>query len=58
MLKNKHLPAVGAGQKTMSFSLVTYGVLEELEVADVYIEELNNKIKDLESRFFEIENKG
>jgi len=52
MLTKKHLPAVGAaqiredGKHVVNFSTHTFGMLEELEKAHLYISQLNESIKD------------
>lgn len=55
MWENKHLPAVGEGKKTINVTKLSYGVLEELEVAHIYISQLNDKIKQLEARLSDLE---
>ena len=53
MWKNKHLPAIGAGQydeegfAIMELGDQSKGILEELEKAHIYIETLNDQIKEL-----------
>ena len=49
MWEKRHLPAVGAGQQTVPLVKTTYGILEELEKAHIYIERLNERLKDKEA---------
>ncbi|MEZ5592432.1 MAG: hypothetical protein R3F53_17700 [Gammaproteobacteria bacterium] len=53
MWRNKHLPAIGAGQydeegfAIMELGNQSKGILEELEKAHIYIETLNKQVKEL-----------
>jgi hypothetical protein len=62
MWTNKHLPAVGAatvrpdGSHAVNVGARSQGVLEELEKAHIYIEQLHATIQDLEQRLEKLEN--
>jgi len=47
MWANSHLPAVGKGSKDGSFEITktTWGMLEELEKAHIYIDQLNDQLR-------------
>ena len=61
MRKNKHLPAVNAaietqkGTAVINLSQRSQGVLEELEVAHLYIDELNQRLIKLEEKLERLE---
>ena len=61
MWENKHLPAVGPaavdqeGLAVIDVANRSQGVLEELEIAHIYIEQLHESIKALELRIIELE---
>lgn len=61
MWQEKHLPAVpaaktdGNGKYTWEVGKQSMGILEELEKAHIYIEKLNNKIKELEQKMEKME---
>jgi hypothetical protein len=63
MWQNKHLKAVPKaakdeeGQEIVNWGERSRGVLEELEKAHVYIQQLNERIKTLEARLDELERK-
>lgn len=48
MWNNKHLPAVGAGSDQVNVVKSAYGVLEELEKAHIYIDQLHQRLSKLE----------
>jgi hypothetical protein len=54
MWDNKHLKAVGPasrdeqGKEFFTLGTDRRGIVEELEVAHIYIEQLNDRLKDLE----------
>jgi hypothetical protein len=60
MWKEKHLPAVPSrkvdeeGQEIMELRSMSCGILEELEFAHIYIEQLNREIKDLREEIKEL----
>ena len=54
MWDNSHLPAVGPGQGQVALTRLSYGMLEELEKAHIYIERLNERLKDKESQVDEL----
>lgn len=60
MWQNKHLPAVqqsqkdASGQDMVEYGARNRGVLEELEKAHVYIQQLNDKNKALEAKINEL----
>jgi len=47
MWANSHLPSVGKGSKDGSFEITktTWGILEELEKAHIYIDQLNDQLR-------------
>ena len=60
MWENKHLPAVGGavienGQHKIDVARRADGVLEELEKAHIYIDQLHSMIKDLSQRIEKLE---
>ena len=61
MWRDKHLPAVGAGEKDdegreyVEYGSRMRGILEELEKAHIYIEQLHNQNKTLEARLRRVE---
>jgi len=60
MWDKKHLPAVGAAlvdgdQSQINVGAQQFGMLEELEKAHIYIEQLHNQIEELEARLAAIE---
>lgn len=61
MWKEKHLPAVGAGEKDdegreyVEYGSQMRGILEELEKAHIYIEQLHNQKKSLEAQLREVQ---
>lgn len=56
MWKNSHLWGVGPTREGMQMNVTkkTAGILHELEVAHIYIEQLNNRLKDIESQLSEL----
>ena len=63
MWKNKHLPAVGAGvngengKAVINVANRSQGILEELEKAHLYIEQLHKRIKNEKETRLEVNNK-
>ncbi|MFK7958253.1 MAG: hypothetical protein AB8B96_19310 [Lysobacterales bacterium] len=63
MWSQKHLPAVGPatvgedGRPNLDIGNKTLGILEELEKAHIYIEQLNAKLKDQALRNSQLENR-
>jgi len=63
MWSNRHLPAVGAqtlnaeGEPILNVGTKTLGLLEELEKAHIYIEQLHKKLEALEKRIDGLEEK-
>ena len=61
MWREKHLPAVGAGEKDdegreyVEYGSRMRGILEELEKAHIYIEQLHNRNESLEARLRQVE---
>ena len=61
MWREKHLPGVGPGEKDgegreyVEYGSRMRGILEELEKAHIYIEQLHNRNKNLESRLRAVE---
>jgi len=55
MMANKHLPAVGKGEGPVEIVSHQMGVLEELEKAHLYIQQLHGEIEALEVRAAERE---
>lgn len=61
MWKNKHLKAVPKavldenGQEVLEIGAHRRGILEELEKAHIYIQQLNDRIKALEARLRDLE---
>ena len=58
MFGNRHLPKVGAarvegGQGVMDLGLTAHGMLEELEVAHIYIAQLDGTVQELKSELAE-----
>ena len=47
--ENSHLPAVGPGQEKVALTKLSYGMLEEVEKAHIYIEQLNERLKQEET---------
>ena len=60
MWENKHLPMVAGkddlGDNLYSMSERREQILEELEIAHIYIEQLYNEIKDLKAEIAELKN--
>ena len=57
MWQNSHLPAVGPTpeQGVVNLSKTTGGILHELEVAHIYIEQLNGELKSKQQKLADIE---
>ena len=56
MWEKNHLPAVGAGATSkVALTKLSYGILEELEKAHIYIERLNEQLKEKDDRLARIE---
>ncbi|MGE5342338.1 MAG: hypothetical protein ACM3SY_12750 [Candidatus Omnitrophota bacterium] len=61
MWKNKHLPAVPArgidmkGNEMIDIGAHTRGIVEELEKAHIYIDQLNNEVSELKKRLQKLE---
>ena len=51
MWENMHLPAVGPTAPDLPFNVTekTAGMLHELEVAHIYIEQLDARVRELEA---------
>ena len=54
MWEKSHLPAVGKGQERLNVMQTTYGMLEELEKAHIYIERLNERLQGKETEVTEL----
>ena len=50
MWENRHLPAVGKGDDTLNVVKTTWGMLEEIEKAHIYIERLHEQLKGLKEK--------